>query len=343
MSKPVSTMAIGGFVIGGLFLLVAGILWFGGRQYFQPKARYVVYFDSSLSGLIVGAPVSVQGVQVGSVKQIDIIFDRETLSILKPVVIELDLTTIHDLQGMHLAVGFGRERQRESLDKMIAAGLRARLEMQSLLTGRLYVELSFYPGLPAHLVGREHDGYLEVPSIPTRTDELRNTLEDLVRQYRKIPVEKIVQDFSATLANLREFTGSEDLKAARRDLASALLEAHRMIAQLNRQIDPVSSRFMATADEMQGLVKDLRGDLKPLVKNTEAALTTARAALTTADSTLRQLRGTLESAEAFTAPDSNLDRAVVELRAVSRSVRDLADILERHPDAVIFGKPGRHD
>lgn len=339
MNRPVSTMAIGSFVLGGLFLLVAGILWFGGQHYFQPKARYVVYFDSSLSGLMVGAPVSVQGVQVGSVRQIDIIFDRDSLTILKPVVIELDLTTIHDLQGAHLAVGFGRERQRESLDKMIAAGLRARLEMQSLLTGRLYVELSFYPGQPVHLVGREHDGYLEVPSIPTRTDELRNTLEDLVRQYRKIPIEKIVQDFSATLANLREFTGSDDLKAARHDLALSLQEAHRMIAQLNRQIDPLSARFMATADETQRLVKDLRGELKPLVRTTEAALTAARQALTTADSTLQQLHGTLESAKEFTAPDSNLDRAVVELRAVSRSVRDLADILERHPNSLIFGKP----
>jgi hypothetical protein len=61
--------------------------------------------------------------------------------------------------------------------------------------------------------------------------------------------------------------------------------------------------------------------------------------LTTADETLHQLQGTLQSAEAFTAPDSNLDRAVVELRAVSRSVRDLADVLERHPNAVVFGKP----
>lgn len=112
-----------------------------------------------------------------------------------------------------------------------------------------------------------------------------------------------------------------------------------MIAQLNRQIDPLSARFMATADETQRLVKDLRGELKPLVRTTEAALTAARQALTTADSTLQQLHGTLESAKEFTAPDSNLDRAVVELRAVSRSVRDLADILERHPNSLIFGKP----
>lgn len=339
VSRAASPMAIGGFVLGGLVLLVAGVLWFGGRQYFQPKVEYVVYFDSSVNGLIIGAPVSVQGVQVGTVKHIDIMWDKESLTVLKPVVLELDLETMHDLHGAELTVGFGREKQRANLDKLIEAGLRARLELQSLLTGRLYVELSFYPGQPPHLVGKDYEGHMELPSIPTRTDELRNTLEDLVRQYRKIPFDRIIQDLTATLSNFREFTASDDLKAARRDLALALSDAHLMLEKLNRQIDPVSGRFLATTEEMQGLLKDLRGELKPLVTNSREALVAAQKALATADATMRKLQGTLDSAEAFTGPDSNLDQAIVELRATSRAVRDLADTLERNPDALIFGKP----
>lgn len=339
MSKPVSTMAIGGFVLGGLFLLIAGILWFGGKEYFQPKVHYVVYFDSSLNGLMVGAPVSVQGVQVGTVIQIDIMLDRETLTVLKPVVLELDLATLHDLQGEEVQLAFGRERQGETLRKLIDAGLRARLELQSLLTGRLYVELSFYPDQAAHLVGRDYEGHMEIPSMPTRTDELRNTLEDLVRQYRKIPFDRIMQDVTVTLGNIRDFTSSDDLKAARRELAQTLGDAHLLLEKLNQKIDPVTSRFLSTASEMEGLIKDLRGEMKPLVKNTDSALEAARNALVTADASLQKLQRTLDSAEAFTAPDSSLDQVLVELRATSRAVRDLADYLERNPNSVIFGKP----
>lgn len=332
-------MAIGSFVLGGLALFVGGILWFGGKQYFQPKVEYVVYFDSSLSGLIVGAPVSVQGVQVGTVKQIDIMLDKDTLTVLKPVVLELDLATMHDLHGAELTRGFGREKERANLQKMIDAGLRARLELQSLLTGRLYVELSFYPGQAAHLVGRDYEGHMELPSIPTRTDELRNTLEDLVRQYRKIPFDKIMQDVTATLSNIREFTSSDDFKAARRDLALALGDAHLMLEKINHKIDPMSDRFVATASEMQGLMRDLRGEMKPLLKNSDSALVAAEKALATADATLQKLQSALDSAETFTSPDSNLDRAIAELHATSRAVRDLADYLERNPNALIFGRP----
>lgn len=339
VNRPFSPMAVGAFVLGGLALLIAGVLWFGGKRYFQPKVEYVVYFDSSLNGLIVGAPVSVQGVQVGTVKHIDIMLDKETLTVLKPVVLELDLATMHDLHSADLAVGFGREKQRANLQKMIDAGLRARLEMQSLLTGRLYVELSFYPGQPAHLVGRDYEGHMELPSIPTRTDELRNTLEDLVRQYRKIPFDRIIQDFTATLSNVRDFTASEDLTAARRDLALAIGDAHLLLEKLNRQIDPVSTRFLTTADQMEGLLKDLRGEMKPLVRNSGEALAAAQKALVTADATMRKLQTTLDSAEDFTGPDSRLDQAIRELRATSRAVRDLAESLERNPNALIFGKP----
>lgn len=339
MTKPISPMAVGGFVLGGLVLMIGGILWFGGKNYFQPKVNFVVYFDSSLNGLMIGAPVSVQGVQVGSVKKIDIMLDRETLVVLKPVVLEVDQATLRDLQAEKISMGFGRERQVQTLKKLIDAGLRARLELQSLLTGRLYVELSFYPGEPAHLVGKDYEGYLEIPSMPTRTDELRNTLEDLVRQYRKIPIDKIVQDFTATMSNVRDLTSSDELKAARRELALALGNARELLDKLNRKVDPLAATFQLTAHEIKGLVKDFRAEAKPLAKTAESALAAAQRALMTADGAMRKLEGALESAESFTAPDSGLDQAIVELRATSRAVRDLAEALERNPNSLLFGKP----
>jgi len=339
MSKPVNPMAIGGFVLGGLALFIAGIFVFGGTGFFKPKAQYVVYFDSSLNGLMAGAPVSMQGVQIGTVKYIDIMLDSETTTVLKPVVIELDFGTVHGLRGGELKPAFSREKRRQNLQKLIDAGLRARLEMQSFLTGRLYVDLNFYPGESVHLVGREHEGRMEIPSMPTRTEELRNTLDEAARQFRKIPFDKILGDLTATLEHVREFTGSEDLKAARRELASALQGARALTERLNQKVDPLTNGFLSSTTELRGLIRDFRQEMKPLVKNTDSALAMAQKALTTADESMKKLQGTLDSAETFTAPDSNLDQAIVELRETARAVRDLADYLERNPNSVIFGKP----
>lgn len=56
MSKPVKPEAIGAFILGGVALLVMALMTFGGGEFFKPKIQWVVYFDSSLNGLNVGAP-----------------------------------------------------------------------------------------------------------------------------------------------------------------------------------------------------------------------------------------------------------------------------------------------
>ncbi|MFO1417406.1 MAG: MlaD family protein [Methylotetracoccus sp.] len=338
MSRQANPMAIGAFVLGGLTLLVAGILLFGGREFFSPKVTYVVFFDSSLNGLIIGAPVSMQGVQIGTVKDIDILLDRDTSTVLKPVLIEVDVGTLHDLQGGRVERGFGADVRHEELQKLIDDGLRARLEMQSILTARLYVELNFFPAMPPHLVGHDYRGYLEIPSAPNRTDELRNTLDEMVRQFRRIPFDRIVGDLTETLSHIRELTASDDLKTTRRELAEATTAAHALLSKLDAKADPLADGVLGTTREMRALLQDFRGEVKPLVRNSQEALVAAREALRAAETTMVKMQGSLEAADAFTAPDSNLDAAIIELRRTSKAVRDLADYLARKPNAFIFGK-----
>ena len=68
MSKPANPLAIGAFLVGALALLIIAVLVFGGGKFFKTKLEYVIYFDSALNGLNVGAPVKLQGVQIGTVK-----------------------------------------------------------------------------------------------------------------------------------------------------------------------------------------------------------------------------------------------------------------------------------
>ena len=55
------------------------------------------------------------------------------------------------------------------LKPLIERGLRAQLEMQSLVTGQLIVQLGFLPDTPIRLVG---DGKVpEIPTVPTTMQE----------------------------------------------------------------------------------------------------------------------------------------------------------------------------
>ena len=77
MKKKISPTLIGGFVIGALVLFVIAVIAFGSGQLLRKTREFVLYFDSSVNGLRIGAPVKVKGVEIGSVKDISLSSSRK--------------------------------------------------------------------------------------------------------------------------------------------------------------------------------------------------------------------------------------------------------------------------
>lgn len=347
MSKPVNPMAIGGFMLGGLALLIMALLVFGSGQFFKPKIHWVVYFDTSLNGLNVGAPVKVQGVQVGIVKEIELQLDASRQHLMKPVVLEIEPDRVAMPDGRPLSAGLLTDHQKdETFKSLLGAGLRARLEVQSILTGLLYVDLDFRQGQPARLTGLNYHDLREVPSIPPTVDEVMNTLEDLLRRVRSMPLEGMISDAAATLTELRKLVDSNETRRSQAALTVALENVQTLLAGLERdmpgvlkglnqtlgQVGQTSREFSVTARETRVAVQALQGQSTPVLKEAERTLEKATEALESTREAANNIADT-------TAPDSSLQDAVLELRKAAQSLRQLTDYLERHPDAVLFGKP----
>ncbi len=137
MSKKVNKTAIGLFVIGGLILLMVGIVVFGSGLLFKRTIKFVLYFDGSVKGLSIGAPVMFRGVSIGAVKDISLIYDSKTGTIMLPVIVEIEQGRI---KGAPSFGDFGGDK------KMIELGLRGKLEIYSFLTSQLMISFDFYPG-----------------------------------------------------------------------------------------------------------------------------------------------------------------------------------------------------
>lgn len=346
MSKPVNATAIGAFLIGGLVLLILALLIFGGGQFFKPKIEWVVYFDTSLNGLNIGAPVKVQGVQVGTVKNIELQLDWDQQRLVKPVVLEIEPWRLTSPDGMPLEVSLlAGDHRKEDIQRLIDAGLRARLEVQSILTGLLYVDLDFRPDQPLRLTGLNYMDLPEVPSIPPTVDEVITTLEDVVKKIRTMPLDQMVDDVAATLADIRQLIGSEETRQARVALAQALTSTQNVMTRLDRQIPALvgaleqtlgsfgqASRDMsATAREATVLAREVNAHAGPVLRAAEQTLVKTTEAL---DAT-RLAAGNVADA---TASDSRLQDALVELRHSAQSLRQLTDYLQRHPDAILYGR-----
>jgi len=327
MGMKVSKTAIGAFVIGAIVLLVAGVLVLGAGKFFVTEHTYITYFDSSVKGLNVGSPVMFRGVKIGEVKSISITLDRATHQLEIPVVFSLEPSKIEGTKALF-------QQDPKAIEEAVTRyGLRTQLQSLSFVTGQLMVALDFFPDTKPSYVGLNKE-YIEIPSVPTPLEELRKTLEDL-------PLKDIVRNLNETLVKVKALVGSIDGKKTSESVLASLQELQTLLKNANGRVsrlDPLvssltntSQKADATLIEAKNTLADLRGHLDSLSKTTQDTLQKTQA-------TLDQSQKTLQSFSADSRLQADLSRALRELAAASRSLRNLSDYLERHPESVIRGK-----
>jgi paraquat-inducible protein B len=332
MSKSVNPFTIGAFLVGSLIFMIAAVLIFGGGQIFKQKTEFVIFFDSTLNGLNIGAPVKLEGVQIGTVKEIALILDRNAGRILKPVVVEINPEVMRDSAGQPLQAAMTLRQRKENAKQIIDAGLKARLETQSLLTGLLYVEFSFVRDEPINLAGIDYKDLPELPSRPSTVDEIRNTADEVMTKVRELPLDEIVKDLADTLREVRDLMKSDDLKKSLAHLSKTLQGTEQLMITLNETTKPLLSNANGALIETRMTMHDFRREMAPVLANADKSLMTATRIL-------QESQHAVNAVETLAAPDSVLGQALIEIRDASRSLKDLTESLERQPDSIIFGKP----
>jgi paraquat-inducible protein B len=331
MSKPVNPYTIGVFLVGSLALLIAGILIFGSGQLLKKKNEYVIYFDSALNGLSVGAPVTLQGVQVGTVTEISLELDQKATRIIKPVVIQIDSEMVPNTQVPGFNADSTLSEHQQNAKRLIDAGLKAQLKPENLLTGILYVEFNFHRDDPLKLTGRNYKNLAELPSVQTTEDQIRNTADELLNKFRKLPIDEIVNDLSSTLKAVRELTTSDDIKQSRIALNKTLGETEKLVVTLNHKMTPLLNNMNSTMTDTRTMVQQFTHDMKPILISTDKTLATA-------NNVLLESNHSLNSLEALSGPDAPLWQSLEAIRVAAKSTKDLTEYLQRHPDSLIYGK-----
>ena len=198
MSTRANATLIGAFVVGALTLAVLAIITFGGKDFLQKKGQIIMYFSGSVNGLDTGAPVNVHGVEIGTVRKIDIMFNPKTGDIRVPVIADLKPESIDQARRLRI-IPNDKEPLKTLVEKL---GLRAQLQLQSVLTSQLYIELDYHPNTPIHYYG---DGsIIEVPTIPMTLDQLNKALD-------KISLEDMADDLTSSLKALKKLLNSPEI------------------------------------------------------------------------------------------------------------------------------------
>jgi len=301
MSKRANPAIIGAFVLGGGALAIMAVLLLGGGELYKEKRDFVMYFEGSVDGLNVGAPVKLRGVQVGKVKTISLINDYTKGEIRIPVVAEYYPDNV-------ISIGEERGSEKDNVKKLVEAfGLRAQLQTQSMLTGQLFVQLDYRPDSPYEYYG---DGEVfEVPIIPS-------TLELLEKKLREIDFSKISKNIESVstaiydvVTNPKLNQSIDNLEKALKTIDQTMLTANRFINNLDSKVNPVSNKAHQLLDELQLTLSKVDSVIVNIdeLSNMESP-------------TIYKLHATLD-----------------ELANAAKSVREFSDTLERHPEALIRG------
>ncbi len=296
--RQVNSRLLGAFVLGAIVLAVAAVAFLGGDDLFAKRRRFVAYFQQSIKGLRVGAPVQFRGIPIGEVTAIEGVYDPASQSVTPRILLEVKPET---LVNVHLP---DDERKYPVLPNLVPHGLRLSLRTQSLLTGQLYVAMDFHPGEAPRWLDSAEDPYPELPTIDSGLDETLAKLQAL-------PIEEMLVQATRTLEAAEEVLRDPQLGHVIASLGVFLRDADALVV------------------EARGSLENLEGRLS------RDTLTSIEGAMRQAESALGLLQDRLSEDGAL---NQELLTALRDISSAARGVRALAWELEEHPESLVRGR-----
>jgi paraquat-inducible protein B len=314
MSRKANPTLIGAFVVGAVVLTVLAVIALGAGRYFHKTYEFVLYFSGSVNGLRVGAPVKFRGVEVGSVKDIRLQLDSSLDVDRIPVIVEIDPEKITS-RGYPSSILSDPRVFRQAIDR----GMRGQLQLESFVTGVLFVALDLFPNTPVDLVQQPGGGkyrYWELPTEPTSLERARGAVSQILAKLAETDFESLVDSMTRAVAGINQLVSSGELKAV-----------IRSSARVTHQLGDAATSISRLATKLDGQVDSLAADV-------HLTATDARAAINRVDEVVGRTDATINDSPTL----YQFDRTLEEVSAAARSLRLLTGYLERNPRSLLTGK-----
>lgn len=228
MSTTTNDFKLGLFTLCGLAILIAGILAFGARSYFEPTSTYETYIAGDVTGLAVGSAVELRGVKVGKVKRIGFSWNEYQETTPTYIVVEFEMRD----DVIPLPPGKARS---EMVQSAIQSGLRARLKSQGITgTSILSLEdLNPADNPPVQVPWTPRHTY--VPAAPGQFSELLASIEKSLHNVERLDfsnINQLVQGDLKSAGQVLDRVNQVDFGSLGTNANSLLTESRAIVAQL---------------------------------------------------------------------------------------------------------------
>jgi paraquat-inducible protein B len=304
MSDKPQNVATGAFVVGALLIAAVTLLYLLGSG-FRKTEPFIMVFDGAARGLNAGAPIALRGVKIGQVTDVDVVLDAQTAEIFVVVTGQIDESTIR----------YRGDPTKVSTEDLIARGLRAQLNMQSLVTGLLYIEIGFHPDSEPVLADIDSP-YEQFPTIPTNLERLAKKLEDF-------DLEALNEKLKSIGENIESVISGDDFRELPSNINATLASLRELSDQLQVQVASSGPRLDNVLEQTSTTIAGANAELAEAVHEFQQSMRNLNDLTSTDSATLYQLNSALQ-----------------EVSRASRSLRQLATSLENQPEALLRGRGG---
>jgi paraquat-inducible protein B len=331
MSLKPNYFKIGVFVIAAIVLILAAIVVFGAGLFTQEKVYFETYFDGSVSGLDIGAPVELRGVRIGQVEKItfaqseyDMIPGSEdyfnygnyvlVLASIDPEKIPADLSP-----------------QKESdVNQFMLRGFRLRLA-SNILTGQAYLQGEFldpnrYPVLEVPWEPR----HFYVSSAPGELTTMKESIDNILRQLEQIDTKRIGDLVSKVLVSLDRAVDDANIPEISHDIRSLIADADKAVDDVNvpaisNQIQDFLSEARETNLQLQELLK------RP--EKTDSQMANIAVMVENLNRTLLRIDRLVMS------QSPKIEQVLEDLKEVTADLKEITGSLKQQPSQLILSRP----
>ena len=329
---------LGLFVVASVVLLCALLFILGGRSLFQPTSIVETYFDDSVAGLDVGAPMRFRGVPLGQVSFIG----------MSTVLYEQDVPV--DQRKGYIVVrvrvtGPRTEQWQKELDEYVKRGLRVRTQLGGI-TGQLSLAVDLVdpkttPQLPFNWTPQ----YAYLPSAPSFTSQIMSSIQNLVSNLDKADIQQLGQNLNALVINVNRKLDEVPLAQLSADAGAVLKDARVALNHVNRIVSG------PRVEELIGNLSSASGRVDKLLSNPELGHTVANASALSArlrnsaengelDRIMKNLDRALQRTDALLAENQYDLRGVVQdLRVTAANFRRMSETARNFPPGLLVGGP----
>jgi paraquat-inducible protein B len=374
-SSKSQALRLGIFILASLALAIFLLLSFGSSRWQRNAIQYRLYFNTSVKGLTQGSPVMFQGIKIGQVRDIHLSrTPRHNLTDTSAgakfpieVIVDISPDRLGFVDKSVLPFRFGPSQSEKDArkyleDMIIQENLRGMLQTASLLTGQLYIELTFCEPEEDETHSRI-SAILRQGIIPSRRSMLEKMFERLGQKdfntnidslYQLVgqigafissgKSEQLLADLSAIAANLR--TSSDTVK---KDLPEMLAALRQTVGKLDTLVTTFSVSLAGTVLNTNRTIETGRKTLlevNAILKENRSRLSEIGVKLTTSldavQRTLDKAHQLIEHIDQGAKPDSQLnariDGTLRECQEAAAKLRELLDMLSQNPQALILGR-----